>query len=309
VSIGIAFTSDDTDARSIVANADTAMYRAKTNGKCRYEVFDAKMHAQIACRLDLEKSLRRALEANEFRLQYQPIVSLATGTVTGFEALVRWDRPKVGLVPPNEFIPVAEEIGLIVQLGQWVLLEACRQAVKWERGGSGLGPYVGVNVSARQFAYPAFVDQVKDALRATGLNPHRLKVELTEGTAMEDPERAVDLMLQLAELGVTLSLDDFGTGYSSLAQLKRFPIDTLKVDRSFIRDIPRDAEDKAITEAIIAMGKSLSLTVIAEGVETAEQKAFLCSRACDQMQGYFFSKPVVPEKFAELLRNHVPQAA
>src|SRR5258706_1920657 len=165
------------------------------------------MHAQIVCRLDLEQSLRRALEAKEFRLQYQPIVSLTTGTIAGFEPLVRWERPGVGLVPPDQFIPVAEEIGLIVQLGQWVLLEACHQAAGWERAGAVPGPYVGVNVSARQFAYPGFVDQVKDALRITRIAPHRLKVELTEGTAMEDPDRAGDVMLQLAQLGVTLSLD------------------------------------------------------------------------------------------------------
>jgi len=301
VSIGIAFTSEDTDARSIIANADTAMYRAKTNGKACYEVFDSKMHAQIVCRLDLEQSLRRALEAKEFRLQYQPIVSLATGTVAGFEALVRWERPGVGLVPPNQFIPIAEEIGLIVPLGQWVLLEACRQAVKWERAGSGPGPYVGVNVSARQFAYPAFVDQVKDALRATGLNPHRLKVELTEGTAMVDPERAVDLMLQLAELGVTLSLDDFGTGYSSLSVLRRFPVKTIKIDRSFIAAIHTNTQVAAIVATVIGLSRVLCMEVVAEGLENIEQLEKLQSVACDCAQGFLFSKPLSADDVPSVL--------
>jgi len=301
VSIGIAFTSDDVDARTIIANADTAMYRAKTNGKCRYEVFDGDMHAQIAHRLDLEKALRGALEAKEFRLQYQPIVSLATGAVSGFEALVRWERPGVGLVPPDEFIRVAEEIGLIVPLGQWVLMEACRQAVKWEKDGSGPGPYVGVNVSARQFAYPAFVDQVKDALRATGLNPHRLKLELTESTAMVDPERAVDLMLELAELGVTLSLDDFGTGYSSLSVLRRFPVKTIKIDRSFIAAIHTNTQVAAIVATIIGLARVLCMEVVAEGLENLEQMEKLQSAACDCAQGFLFSRPLSPDDVPSVL--------
>ncbi len=295
VSIGIAFTSGETNARSVVANADIAMYRAKTNGKSRYEVFDGKMHAQIARRLDLEKALRQAMEGNQFRLQFQPIVSLTTGRIDGLEALVRWERPGVGLVSPGEFIAVAEEIGLIVALGQWVLLEACRQAVSWERDHAGPGPYVSVNVSARQFAYPGFVDQVKDTLSVTGINPHRLKVELTEGTAMEDPERAVDLMLQLAELGVTLSLDDFGTGYSSLSVLRRFPVKTIKIDRSFVTAIHTNSQVAAIVTTIIGLARILCMEVVAEGLENLEQLEKLKSAFCDHAQGYLFSKPLAAE--------------
>jgi PAS domain S-box-containing protein len=301
VSIGIAFTSDETDARTIIANADTAMYRAKTNGKSRYEVYDYQMHAQIVRRLDLEKALRQALEGNQFRVQYQPIVSLTTGVIAGFEGLVRWDRPGVGLVPPDQFIPVAEEIGLIVQLGQWVLLEACRQAARWERAGAVPGPYVGVNVSARQFAYPGFVDQVKDALRITRIAPHRLKVELTEGTAMEDPDRAVDVMLQLAQLGVTLSLDDFGTGYSSLSVLRRFPVKTIKIDRSFVSTIHTNAQVAAIVATICGLARILCMEVVAEGLENVEQLEKLRSIFCDYAQGYLFSRPVAAETIPGML--------
>ena len=289
-SIGIAFTDGETSARSVMANADIAMYRAKSNGKSRCEVFDDLMRSQITERMELEMALRQALDGDQFRLQYQPIVSLTTGHVAGLEALVRWERPGAGLVPPGEFIAVAEEIGLIVQLGQWVLLEACRQAAKWER--DGLGPYVSVNVSARQFAYPGFVDHVRDALRASGIDPHRLKVELTEGTTMEDPERAVDLMLQLAELGVTLSIDDFGTGYSSLSVLRRFPVKTLKIDRSFVATIHTNSQVAAIVTTICSLARILCMEVVAEGVENLGQLEKLKSASCDCAQGYLFSKPL-----------------
>jgi PAS domain S-box-containing protein len=301
VSIGIAFTSEDNDARTMVANADIAMYRAKTNGKSRYEVYDGQMHAQIVRRLDLEKALRQALDRNQFRLHYQPIVSLATGRIAGLEALVRWERPGVGLVPPAEFIPLAEQIGLIVQLGQWVLAEACRQAAKWERIGFEPGPYVSVNASARQFAYPAFVDQVKDALRATGIDPHRLKIELTEGTAMEDPERAVDVMLQLAELGVTLSLDDFGTGHSSLSVLRRFPVKTIKIDRSFIQNIHTNSQVAAIVTTICGLARILCMEVVAEGLENHDQLEKLRSISCDFAQGYLFSVPLPADAVSAIL--------
>ena len=301
VSIGIAFTSDDDDARSLVAKADVAMYRAKVNGKSRYEVYDAKMHAQIARRLDLEKALRHALDGNQFRLYYQPIVSLATGRIAGLEALVRWERPGIGLVPPNEFIPLAEEIGLIVQLGQWVLVEACRQVAQWDRVGYEPGPFMSVNVSARQFAYPAFLDQVKEALRETGIDPHRLKVELTEGTAMDDPERAVEVMLELAELGITLSLDDFGTGYSSLSVLRRFPVKTIKIDRSFVMNIHSNSQVAAIVTTICGLARILCMEVVAEGLENSEQLEKLRSISCDYAQGYLFSQPVPAETISPML--------
>jgi len=301
VSIGISFTSEETDVRTMLANADVAMYRAKTNGKSRFEVYDEAMHAQITRRLDMERALRTALENNEFRVYYQPIVSLATGRIAGVEALVRWERPGVGLVSPAAFIPIAEEIGLIVELGRWVLVEACRQTAKWVGTGFETGPYVSVNVSARQFAYPAFVEHVRSALRETGLDPHRLKVELTEGTAMIDPERAVDVMLELAEMGVTLSLDDFGTGYSSLSALRRFPVRTIKIDRSFVSSIHVNSQLAAIVTTICGLARILCMEVVAEGLENVEQLEKLKAISCDFAQGYLLSRPVVAESITPLL--------
>ena len=301
VSIGIAFTTEGADARTLIANADTAMYRAKIHGKSRYEVYDAQMHAQIVHRLDLEKALHRALEHQEFRLHYQPIVSLATGRIAGLEALLRWDRPGVGIVPPSEFVPLAEQIGLIVQLGQWVLLEACRQAVQWQHIGTEPGPYVSVNVSARQFAYPAFLNQVKDALRETGIDPRRLRVELTEGTAMEEPERAVEVMLQLARLGITLSLDDFGTGYSSLSVLRRFPVKTIKIDRSFIMNVDSNSQVEAIVTTICRLARVLCMEVVAEGLENVAQLEKLRSISCDFAQGYLLAMPLPAESVTPIL--------
>jgi EAL domain-containing protein (putative c-di-GMP-specific phosphodiesterase class I) len=277
------------------------MYRAKANGKSRYEVYDGQMHAQIVRRLDLEKDLRKALASNQFRIHFQPIVSLATGRIAGLEALLRWERPGVGPVPPSEFIPIAEQIGLIVQLGQWVLAESCRQAMKWKRIGFEPGPYVSVNVSARQFSYPAFVDQVKETLRETGIDPHRLKLELTEGTAMEDPERAVEVMLQLVELGITLSLDDFGVGYSSLSVLRRFPVKTIKIDRSFVMNIHTNSQVAAIVTTICGLARILCMEVVAEGLENLEQLEKLRSISCDFAQGYLFSKPLPPEAISAIL--------
>ena len=305
VSIGIAFSDGETDARSLIANADIAMYRAKTNGKARCEVFDAQMHTQITKRLEFEKALHDALAEKQFRLQFQPIVSLTTGYVDGFEALVRWQKPDVGLVPPGDFIAIAEEIGLIVPLGEWVLMEACKQAALWIAEGGRPHPYVSVNVSARQFAYPGFVDQVKEAIRVTRIDPHRVKVELTEGTAMEDPERAVDLMLELAELGVTLSIDDFGTGYSSLSVLRRFPVKTLKIDRSFVSTIHTNTQVAAIVVTIIGLARVLCMEVVAEGVETVEQLERLKSAFCDCAQGYLFSVPLSPEAVPGILNTNL----
>jgi diguanylate cyclase (GGDEF)-like protein/PAS domain S-box-containing protein len=302
VSIGIAFATESADARTLIANADTAMYRAKIYGKSRFEVYDARMNAQIIRRLDLEKALHRALERKELRLYYQPIVSLATGRVAGLEALLRWDRPGVGMVPPGEFVPLAEQTGLIVQIGQWVLVEACRQAVKWQQIGVEPGPFVSVNVSSRQFAYPAFLDQVKDALRDTGLDPRRLKVELTEGTAMEDPERAVEVMLQLARLGITLSLDDFGTGHSSLSVLRRFPVKTIKIDRSFIMNIHSNSQVAAIVTTICRLARILCMEVVAEGLENVAQLEKLRSISCDFAQGYLLAMPLPPDAVPSILR-------
>jgi EAL domain-containing protein (putative c-di-GMP-specific phosphodiesterase class I) len=251
----------------------------------------------------METHLRRALERNELRIHYQAKMDLKTGTITGVEALLRWECAALGAILPAQFIPLAEETGLILPIGRWVLQTACAQNVEWQR--QGLPPVcVAVNLSPRQFADDSLCGDVAEALRSTGLAPELLELEITESMVILNPERAIRLLGAIKRIGARLAIDDFGTGYSSLAQLKRFPIDTLKVDRSFIRDIPGDADDKAITEAIITMGKTLSLTVVAEGVETAEQEEFLRESACDQIQGYYFSRPIAPAEFGDLLRRH-----
>jgi diguanylate cyclase (GGDEF)-like protein/PAS domain S-box-containing protein len=302
-SIGICmYPSEAQDELALMKNADIAMYRAKEDGKNNYKFYSEEMNVHSFERLALETSLRRALERSEFLLHYQAKVDLKSGNITGVEALVRWQHPDMGLVPPAQFIPLAEETGLIVPIGKWVLHTACAQNVAWQR--QGLPPVrMAVNLSARQFGDDDLVEDVADALSSTGLQPDLLELELTESVVIQNTQRAGQVVNDIKKLGVRLAIDDFGVGYSSLTHLKRFPIDTLKVDRSFIRDLPDDAEDKAITEAIIAMGKSLNLTVVAEGVETQEQQNFLKELACDEMQGYYFSKPIASDAFAELLRG------
>jgi EAL domain-containing protein (putative c-di-GMP-specific phosphodiesterase class I) len=291
------------DEQSMMKNADVAMYRAKEEGKNNYQFFSEDIKTQSLERLALETSLRRGLERQQFFLHYQAKLNLKTRQITGVEALLRWQHPELGMVPPLQFIPLAEETGLIVQIGQWVLNTACAQNTAWQR--EGFPPIcMAVNLSARQFADEFLLDHIAAALRESGMDPQLLELELTESMVIQNPQRAIKLLLAIKKLGVRLAIDDFGTGYSSLGQLKHFPIDTLKVDRSFIRDIPRNAEDKAITKAIIAMGKTLSMTVVAEGVETEEQETFLRDEACDEIQGFFFSKPIAPDKFAELFREH-----
>jgi diguanylate cyclase (GGDEF)-like protein/PAS domain S-box-containing protein len=303
-SIGIAmYPVDAEDEQSLMRNADIAMYLAKEEGKNNFQFYAKEIKAQSLERMALETHLRRALERNEFALNYQAKLDLKTGDITGVEALLRWNNPELGSVSPMQFIPVAEESGLIVPIGRWVLKTACEQNVAWQR--EGLRPIcMAVNLSPRQFADPDLLKDIGATLAETGMAPEHLELEITESMVMHNTERAVTLLAAIKEMGARLAIDDFGTGYSSLAQLKRFPIDTLKVDRSFIREIPKDSEDRAITEAIIAMGKSLSLTIVAEGVETEEQQAFLRAHACDEMQGYYFSKPIEANKFAELLRTH-----
>ncbi len=305
-SIGISTYPDDAqDEQSLMKNVDMAMYLAKAEGKNNYQFYSQEIRAEARERLVLESNLRRALEENEFFLHYQPKVDLQTGAITGVEALLRWHNPDLGSVPPDRFIPLAEETGLIVPIGRWVLRTACAQGVNWQR--QGLPPIsIAVNLSARQFGDEGLLAEITSALTDSGMSPSLLELEITEGMVMQNPERTVQKLDRLRAMGVRLSIDDFGTGYSSLAQLKRFPIDTLKIDRSFINDIPADSEDVAITEAIIAMAKSLDLTVVAEGVETAEQMQFLQGQRCDEMQGYFFSKPISAEQLAILVRNHRP---
>jgi diguanylate cyclase (GGDEF)-like protein len=303
-SLGIcSYPGDGVDEQSLMKNADSAMYLAKEEGKNNFQFYSHHMNNQSLERLTLETSLQGALERNEFALHYQPKVDLRTGAISGVEALIRW-KSSMGLVSPAQFIPLAEETGLIVPIGRWVLRTACQQNVEWQR--AGLPPMrMAVNLSARQFGDENLLADIRTALADSGMRPELLELEITEGMVMKNADRALKLIGSLKEMGVYLAIDDFGTGYSSLAQLKRFPIDTLKIDRSFIRDIPDDAEDKAITEAIIAMGRSLNLTIVAEGVETEAQAAFLREHACDEMQGYYFSKPIVAEDLATMLREQV----
>ena len=302
-SVGIAlYPADATDEQSLMKNADMAMYLAKEEGKNNFQFYSKDIKAQSLERMALETQLRQALERNEFTIHYQAKIDSKSGRINGVEALLRWQNAELGNVSPMQFIPVAEETGLIISIGRWVLQTACVQNVAWQR--DGLPPIcVAVNLSMRQFADPGLLSDIAKALKDTGLAPELLELELTESMVMHNVERAVKLLTAIKDMGVRLAIDDFGTGYSSLAQIKRFPIDTLKVDRSFIREVSHDTEDRAITEAIIAMGKTLSLTVVAEGVETKEQEQFLREHACDEMQGYYFSKPVSADDFAALLRK------
>jgi diguanylate cyclase (GGDEF)-like protein/PAS domain S-box-containing protein len=304
-SIGICmYPSEAKDENALMKNADIAMYRAKEDGKNNYKFYSEEINIHTFERMALETSLRRGLERNEFFLHYQAKLDLHTKKITGVEALVRWQHPDLGVVPPVQFIPLAEETGLIVPIGKWVLNTACMQNVAWQR--EGLPPLsMAVNLSARQFADEDLVKDIADALKNSGMNPELLEIELTESMVIQNPERAGRVLAEIKKMGARLAIDDFGVGYSSLTHLKRFPIDTLKVDRSFIQDLPQDPEDKAICQAIIAMGKSLNLTVVAEGVETLDQQTFLQDNNCDEMQGFFFSKPISSDQFAALLRERI----
>ncbi|MEA3195868.1 MAG: hypothetical protein QOD26_4201 [Betaproteobacteria bacterium] len=304
-SIGICmYPADARDEQSLMKNADIAMYRAKEEGKNTYQFFSQEMNVHSFERMALETSLRRGLERNEFFLHYQAKLDLRTGQITGVEALVRWQHPELGVIAPAQFIPLAEETGLIVPVGNWVLNTACAQNVAWQRDGL-LPLSMAVNLSARQLSDANLLRDITEALRKSGMKPELLELELTESMVMQHAERAGKVLAAIKQLGVRLAIDDFGVGYSSLANLKRFPIDTLKVDRSFIRDIPQNAEDMAIAKAIIAMGTSLNLTVVAEGVETLEQEAFLREQGCDETQGFYFSKPMAADQIASLLRTNL----
>jgi diguanylate cyclase (GGDEF)-like protein len=308
-SIGIAtYPSDGTDVQTLTKNADLAMYLAKEDGKNGFRFFSKEIKSQSIERLTLETALRRALERNQFALHYQPKVDMATGQITGVEALLRWTHPDLGEVTPMQFIPLAEETGLIVPIGRWVLREACTQNMTWQR--RGLRPVsMAVNLSPRQFADDRLLQDVDDALTASGMSPVLLQLEVTESMVMRNVSRAVKVLDAIQSRGIRLAIDDFGTGYSSMSLMKQFPIDTIKIDRSFVRDLPKDSEDQAITQAIISMGKALGMTVVAEGVETAEQETFLRNHACDEMQGFLFSRPVPPQRMAELLRSLPPMAS
>ena len=301
-SIGIALSSSGYDRpEDILRDADTAMYRAKENGKACYEVFDHGMHARAVSRLQLESDLRQAVEKNEFCVFYQPIVSLETGRLTGFEALVRWNHPRRGLVSPGDFIPVAEETGLIVPIGEWVLAEACARVREWQMASpSHRSLSLSVNLSARQVAQPDLLERIKEALDKTNLNAHCLKLEITESVVMENAEAAALMFKQLRLLGVQLSIDDFGTGYSSLSYLHRFPLNYLKIDRSFVARLTTD-NDNAIVRTISTLARNLGMEVIAEGIETEEQFRQLQKLGCEYGQGYLFSPPVAKDAVVHLL--------
>ena len=305
VSIGIALSNTAYEhAEDMLRDADTAMYRAKSLGKARFEVFDADMRASILARLQLETDLRGALERKEFRNFYQPIVSLDSGQIVGFEALLRWQHPTRGLLGPEEFILVAEETGLIRELGWWNLREACRQMSDWRTGPNGRPDLIiSVNLSAKQFLQPNLVVDIRKLLHELSLSPDALKLEITESAVMADPSAAVEMLQQIKSIGIHLAIDDFGTGYSSLSYLHRFPLDTLKIDRSFIRDMQEDGEGMEIARTILPMANNLRLDVVAEGVETLEQVALLKQLHCKYAQGYYFSKPLSAENSTALLEG------
>ncbi|MBA5605089.1 EAL domain-containing protein [Duganella sp. FT3S] len=302
-SVGISlFPTDATDLNMLIRNADVAMYQAKARGRNGYSFYAPSMTGEGVERLRLETFLRRSIEKEEIFLNYQPQVEIDTGRLVGVEALVRWNHPELGLVPPVRFIPLAEDTGFINQLGKWVLYEACRQMVRWQEAGLHV-PKIAVNLSVKQFERGSIVNMVADILRETGLEPERLQLEVTESVIMNTGD-ALNFINDLHSIGVGLAIDDFGTGYSSLAYLKQLPVQTLKIDRSFIQDISTDVNDEAIAIAIIQLGKSMNLSVIAEGVETEEQAAFLLRQGCRLAQGYLYSKPLLAEDM--LLRWHVP---
>ncbi len=304
VSAGLATASGETDGESLIRDADAAMYRAKDKGRARFEVFDAEMRHTAVDRLDVESSLRRAIDRRELRVAYQPKIDLVTGEIVGAEALLRWEHPERGLLAPPEFLQIAEETGLIIPIGTWIVEQACRQAVRWRAEIPELWPlYMCVNLSGRQLDHSGLVSDLRAILDRTGADATYIDLEITESVAMHDVEATAEVFAGLKELGFKLAIDDFGTGYSSLAYLRRFPVDFLKVDRAFVDGLEDDASDVAIVRAVVSMAHSLGLQVTAEGVETTGQLARLREMGCDMAQGYVFAKPMPSEDLTELLRS------
>jgi diguanylate cyclase (GGDEF)-like protein len=309
LSIGIcAFPTDGRDAKTLLAGADIAMYRAKEQGRNRFVFFSAELQSHTPEKLSLEAGLRHGLERKEFRVHYQPKIDMASGEITGVEALLRWQHPELGLLLPEKFIHLAEETGLIIPIGYWTLREVCARAKTWQAAGLPRLP-VAVNLSACQFSQDQLVPQLAEILKETGMHPDLLELEITESMVMRDPEQAVQLMHNLRSMGVRLTIDDFGTGYSSLGYLKRFPINSLKVDRSFVRDLPHSTDDVAITPAVIAMAHSLQMNVIAEGVELKEQFDVLRKEGCDEFQGYLCRPPLIEEDLIRFVRERTASLA
>jgi EAL domain-containing protein (putative c-di-GMP-specific phosphodiesterase class I) len=304
-SVGVSiFPGDGKDVNDLLKNADSAMYNAKREGPNCYSFYKSHMNARAMELLELERDLRYALDNKEFVLHYQPMVDLKNNEIIGVEALLRWVHPTKGLIPPYQFIELAEETGLIIDIGEWVLRTACAQNKAWQK--AGLPKIImSVNLSSHQFRHKNIVQSVSNALKSTKLAPQYLELELTESSIMGNTELYLRAMENLKALGINLSIDDFGTGYSSLSYLKRFPVSKLKIDRSFVKDLPRDEDDDAIVLAIIALAQQLNLSVIAEGVETEEQLQFLKENQCSEVQGYYFSRPIEANDCTKLLKEKI----
>jgi EAL domain-containing protein (putative c-di-GMP-specific phosphodiesterase class I) len=298
------FPEDGLDATTLLKNADAAMYKAKDDGKNSYQFYKEEMTEKAFERLLMENSLRQALENEEFVVHYQPQVDTITEKIVGMEALVRWNHPSMGLVPPSKFIPLAEETGLIVKLDRWVMKTAMKQITKWNLENL-YEKFVSLNLSIKQLEEKDFIEFLQKTLKETKCSPSFIELEITESQIMKDAKKCIQILNSVKELGIAISIDDFGTGYSSLSYLKKFPISKIKIDQSFVKDIPNDEDDIALVKVIISIAKNLNLSTIAEGVETNEQKEFMLKHGCDKIQGYFYSKPICAEKMEELLEKGI----